>query len=39
MGLSVRFPGYGFHIAYAMHDDLGATYMASLEIRFDGVSN
>jgi len=39
MGLSLRFPGYGFHIACAMHDDLGATYMASLEIRFDGVSN
>ena len=39
MGLSLRFAGYGLHIAYTMHDDLGATYMASLEVRFDGAGN
>ncbi|MBN1858770.1 hypothetical protein JW848_06150, partial [Candidatus Bipolaricaulota bacterium] len=39
IGLSLRFPGYGFHVAYTLHDDLGATYIASLEIRFDGAEN
>ncbi len=38
MGLSLQFPGYGFHIAYTMHADLGATYMASLEVLFDNLT-
>ena len=38
MGLSLQFPGYGFHIAYTMHADLGATYMASLDVLFDGLA-